>query len=125
MALELDQFVVTFLHDVSAAMDKDAWEVVAQDTQVDGPGTSGIFIQRCQIEAFVVKLKYKGRCVDFAALGQGSMYEALNLLPWKATLQFRRLRLYAVEGLPALGKCSERCWWYRIRIFWSTALPRC
>ena len=101
LRLDLDQLVVVFLQHFFTTANTSPWEVVVHGATSD---SALVFIQRCQIEAFALTLNYKPRSIDLAALRNGSMVEVLNLVPWGATLQFRRLRVYAMEGLTALGK---------------------
>lgn len=107
MQLNIDQLVVAFLQHFFATSNSGAWEVVGGDLPTLGDevqGTSSVFVQRCQIDAFALTINYKPRSIDMSALRSGSVAELLNLVPWGATLQFRRLRLYAMEGLGALGE---------------------
>jgi hypothetical protein len=111
MQLNLDQVDVIFLQRFFDTANCGEWDAVTRtdldEADMDTESTTapiGAFIQRCQVEATALTVNYRPRGFDAAALRSGSWVELLNLVPWGATLQLRRLRLYGVDGLEGLRK---------------------
>ncbi|EXJ62153.1 hypothetical protein A1O7_02586 [Cladophialophora yegresii CBS 114405] len=77
----------------------------------DGGSSSPPFLQRAEINAVQVRLDYKPKKVDYAALRSGRTTEFMNFVVLdRADMVLRRVILYGVPGLERLGLMLNSIW---------------
>jgi len=62
------------------------------------------FLQKVEIQAFIIVIDYQPRRLDAAALRSGSFVEVLNLVPWGGVqLDLPHVKASGLQGWGALG----------------------
>lgn len=64
----------------------------------------GVFLQKVDIQPFIVVIDYQPRRLDAAALRAGSFVEILNLIPWGGVqLDLPGVKASGLQGWSAFG----------------------
>ena len=112
LRLRIDQNMVAFLQAFFTAPESGTGSQEGSDTQqsdganaaIQPSDSSGVFLQKVDVQAFSVVIDYQPRRLDAAALRAGSFVEVLNLVPWGGVqLDLPHVKATGLHGWPALG----------------------